>query len=107
MQGVDRRRMLRAALCGAAAATVGLALMAGAGEATPLALEKKPGGKADDLLEEAQVGPPGPSLDSRPGPSLGPRPGPSPHPRPGPGLRHGHSSHYVRRHREATKPPPP
>src|SRR5215475_3209302 len=99
MQGVDRRRMLRAALCGAAAATVGLALMAGAGEATPLALEKKPGGKADDLLEEAQVGPPGPSLDSRPGPG--------PHPRPGPGLGHGHSSHYVRRHREATKPSPP
>jgi hypothetical protein len=61
MQGIDRRRMLREVLCGAAAATVGIGLMAGAGEATPLALEKNLPEKADDLVEEAQWGPgPGP-----------------------------------------------
>jgi len=51
MQGIDRRMMLRDVLCGAAAATVGIALMAVEGEATPLALEKSPAGKADDLIE--------------------------------------------------------
>jgi hypothetical protein len=53
MQGIDRRRMLRDVLCGAAAATIGIALMADAGEATPLALEKNPAGNADDLVEQA------------------------------------------------------
>ena len=56
MQGIDRRGMLRDVLCGAAAAVVGIALMADAG-ATPLALEKNLAGKADDLVEEAQWGP--------------------------------------------------
>ena len=37
MQGIDRRRMLRDVLFGAAAVTVGITLMADAGEATPLA----------------------------------------------------------------------
>jgi len=37
MQGIDRRRMLRNVLFGAAAVTVGITLMADAGEATPLA----------------------------------------------------------------------
>ena len=91
MQGIDRRRMLRDFLCGAA--TVAIALMADAGEATP---------------EEAQMGPPGPSLDPRPGPNLGARPGPSLHPRPGPHPRpRAATSISVRRHRAGTKPPPP
>ena len=57
MQGIDRRSMLRHVLCGAAAATVGIGLMADAAEAVPLALEKNLAGKADDLVEEAQWGP--------------------------------------------------
>jgi hypothetical protein len=70
MQGIDRRRMLRDVLCGAAAATLGIALMADAGEATPLGLEKNPAGKADDyLVEEVQLVLPGP----RPGPRWGRR----------------------------------
>ena len=57
MQVMDRRRVLRDVLCGAAAATVGIALMAEAGEAMPLAQEKNLADKTDDLVEEAQWGP--------------------------------------------------
>ena len=53
MEGIDRRRMLRDVLCGAAAVTVGVTLVAETGEATPLAMEKSPPAKADDLVEEA------------------------------------------------------
>ncbi len=53
MQTMDRRAMLREVLCGAAAAAVGVTLIADAGEATPLAVEKSPAGRADDLVEEA------------------------------------------------------
>jgi len=54
MQNVDRRGMLRCVLGGAAAATtVGITLMADTGEAMPLAREKNPAEKADDLVEEA------------------------------------------------------
>lgn len=66
MQGIDRRSMLRDVLCGAAAASVGIALMADAAEAIPLALEKNLAGKADDLVEEAQWGP-APGRWRRPG----------------------------------------
>ena len=59
MRGIDRRRMLRDVFGAAAAATVGLTLMADAGEATPLALEKDTAAKAADLVEQA---------GSRPGP---------------------------------------
>lgn len=59
MQGMDRRQMLRDVLCGGAAAAVGIALMAEAGEAMPLAQEKNLADKTDDLVVEAQWGPPG------------------------------------------------
>ena len=59
MHGIGRRRVLQDVLGAAAAATVGVALMANAGEATPLALERNPAGKAVDLVEKA---------GSRPGP---------------------------------------
>jgi hypothetical protein len=49
--------MLRDVLCGAAAVTVGIALMTEAGEAVPLAQEKNLADKADDLVEEAQWAP--------------------------------------------------
>lgn len=60
MQVMDRRRVLRDVLCGAAAATVGIALMAETGEAMPLAIEKNLAGPADDLVEQAQWRRPGP-----------------------------------------------
>lgn len=55
MEAIDRRRMLQYVLCGAAAATAGLALTCGEVEAMPLALEKDLAARADTRVEQAQV----------------------------------------------------
>ncbi len=55
MEALDRRTMLRTALCGAAAATVALALAPDELEAMPLGLEKDLAGKTGEFVERAQV----------------------------------------------------
>jgi hypothetical protein len=55
MESIDRRRMLRDVLCGAVAATAGLALIREGVEAAPLALDKGLADKTDDRVEKVQA----------------------------------------------------
>jgi hypothetical protein len=55
MKEIDRRSVLTGILCGAAVATVGLAVVPKAAKSMPLAAIKEGAGKPEGLLEEAGV----------------------------------------------------
>ena len=55
MDAIDRRGVLRSLMCGAVAAGLGTSLLPGVAEATPLAMQKDPGGDAGDFKQEAQA----------------------------------------------------
>jgi hypothetical protein len=59
MQDIDRRTLLRRAMCGAAVATAAAAglvpLLSAAADAMPLTLDKALSGRMDGLIAQAQV----------------------------------------------------
>ena len=55
MKEIDRRSVLTGILCGAAVATVGLAIMPKTAKSLPLADMKAGDAKPQDLVEEARV----------------------------------------------------
>ena len=55
MKEIDRRSVLTGIICGAAVATVGLAIMPNAAKSLPLADIKAGDVKPQDLVEEARV----------------------------------------------------
>jgi hypothetical protein len=55
MKEIDRRSVLTGLLCGAAVASIGLALMPKAAHSTPLAASKEGVMKPEGIVEEARV----------------------------------------------------